>query len=255
MGFNKYYEVEINTQLSDSMFYSDDLIPHNTPFTLIYTVDNNLFTNLISIAGSILFITRNSIYHYQIKKSFYNSWYSKYYCSRGGRSKFVVVPWPISSVFQSKLKQFDSVLHPITAGTRDEFNVTFRKTRSVALAFCKKKANIKTITIDFSSGFYIGAGVTAGGVTSDTPSTVSIFEDIVYSNSPIFQLSNIWVEYAGTLYPFQPYSINFDRTNRSAGDNTTPYISENNQRVYYDYCNFSDQLRDRSGALLSQEQH
>ena len=52
MGFNKYYEVEVNTQLLAPMFQSDDLILPNTPMTLRFTVDNNYFTNLISIAGS-----------------------------------------------------------------------------------------------------------------------------------------------------------------------------------------------------------
>ena len=54
-----------------------------------------------------------------------------------------------------------------------EFNVSFKKNRRVthiALAFCQNKANIKTTTTDFSSG------------------------------CPIFQLSNIRVEYAGIIY-------------------------------------------------------
>jgi len=52
LGFNKYYEVDINTQLMTPLFYSDDLIPPNTPFTLRYTVDPMYHLNLISVAGS-----------------------------------------------------------------------------------------------------------------------------------------------------------------------------------------------------------
>ena len=52
LGFNKYYEVDINTQLMTPLFYSDDLIPPNTPFTLRSTVDPMYYLNLISIAGS-----------------------------------------------------------------------------------------------------------------------------------------------------------------------------------------------------------
>ena len=262
MGFNKYYEVEVNTQLMAPLFYSDDMIPPNTPLTLRYTVDNNFFTNLISIAGSNFsslgapytitklespFPTAGTINTIAIGVVDLNLWLYR-----------VHMPDVVSIPKEINIKQFDSVLHPITAGTHDEFNVSFKKNRRVthiALAFVQKKANIKTTTTDFSSGFCIGAGVTANGVTTDTSSAVAITEDIVYSNSPIFQLSNIRIEYAGAVYPFQPYNINFDHTNRSAGGNVTPYVSGNNQRIYYDYCNFSDQLRDRSGALLSQEQH
>ena len=262
MGFNKYYEVEVNTQLLAPMFYSDDLIPPNTPLTLRYTVDNNFFTNLISIAGSNFSslgtpytITKlesplppaNTVNTIAVGVVDLNLWLYRVHMP-----DIVGIPKEIS------IKQFDSVLHPITAGTHDEFNVSFKKNRRVthiALAFCQNKSNIKTTTTDFSSGFFIGQTVTANGVTTDTRSAISLFEDMVYSNSPIFQLSNIRVEYAGTVYPFQPYTINLDHTNRSAGGNATPNISGNNQRIYYDYCNFSDQLRDRSGALLSQEQH
>ena len=50
--FNKYYEVDINTQLMTPFIYSDNLIPPNTPFTLRYTLDHMYYLNSISIAGS-----------------------------------------------------------------------------------------------------------------------------------------------------------------------------------------------------------
>ena len=52
MGFNKYNEIEINTQCLAPLMYSDDLIPPNTPFSLRFTVDTNCALNIISIAGS-----------------------------------------------------------------------------------------------------------------------------------------------------------------------------------------------------------
>ena len=52
LGYNKYYENEICGQLMSPLFYSDDLIPPNTPISIKYTIDSNYHTNIVSIAGS-----------------------------------------------------------------------------------------------------------------------------------------------------------------------------------------------------------
>ena len=118
-----------------------------------------------------------------------------------------------------------------------------RRITHIACAFVQKKGSLKTSPTDFSSGFYIGAN--AGGV--DTPNAAATTEAIVYSNSPISQLLNIHVEYAGSIYPFQPYTFNFDYT--------TATKSESTYRAFYDFCNFSDGLRDRNGILLTSDQY
>ena len=67
---------------------------------------------------------------------------------------------------------------------------------------------MKCCPSDFSSGFYIGAN--NAGV--DTPNILATTEAMTYSNSPIMQLLNFRIEYAGGVYPFQPYTYNFDYT-------------------------------------------
>ena len=52
MGFNKFNEIEIETQCLVPIMYSDSLIPPNTPFSLRLTVDPLFHMNLINIAGS-----------------------------------------------------------------------------------------------------------------------------------------------------------------------------------------------------------
>ena len=76
----------------------------------------------------------------------------------------------------------------------------------------------------------------------------------MYSNSPIAQLSNIRIEYAGCQYPFQPYTIQMDYTGQNAGGNSSPDLAGSTKRMYYDFVNFSDGLRDRNGVLLDREQ-
>ena len=102
---------------------------------------------------------------------------------------------------------------------------------------------MKSAPTDLSSGFYIGA--INGGV--DTPSAVATTEAIVQSNSPIFQLQNLRVEYAGNVLPYQPYDYNFDFKTGGASKGT--------YRSFYDFCNFSDGLRDRNGILLDASQY
>ena len=59
------------------------------------------------------------------------------------------------------------------------------------------------------------------------------------------------IEYAGTVYPFQPYELDFDFT----GAIDTSKQSKGTFRCLYDYYNFSDGFRDRSGAMLSADQY
>ena len=136
--------------------------PHNRP---LYTIDNNYHTNIISIAGSNVTPlggqnfsiaklengplpptgTRNTIF---VGISDINLWLYRYH-----------MPDVVSIPRNIFVKQFDSVLHAITAGTHDEFNVSFRKNRRIThlcLAFVQKKGQLKTSTTDLSSGFYIG---------------------------------------------------------------------------------------------------
>ena len=103
---------------------------------------------------------------------------------------------------------------------------------------------MKSSPTDLSSGFYIGA-INAG---VDTPSAVATTEALVQSNSPIMQLQNLRIEYAGAVYPYQPYEYNFDFK-------TTGVSSKGTYRSFYDFCNFSDGLRDRNGILLDASQY
>ena len=144
------------------------------------------------------------------------------------------------------MKQYSSTLRAITQGTHDEFNLDLKKNRRVthiACAFVQKKGAMKTSPTDFSSGFYIGSNV--AGI--DTPNATATTEAMVYSNSSIAQLQNIRIEYAGSVYPFQPYNYNFDFT-QSGGSGGT-------YRSYAEMVNFSDALRDRAGHLLDLSQY
>ena len=131
--------------------------------TLRFTVDNNYFTNLISIVGSNVtslgapytitklespFPTAGTINTIAVGVFDLNLWLYHVHMP-----DVVGIPKEIS------IKKFDFVLHPITAGTHDKFNVSFKKNcrvTHIALAFVQRKANLKTTTTtDFSSGFYI----------------------------------------------------------------------------------------------------
>ena len=122
-----------------------------------------------------------------------------------------------------------------------------RQITHIACAFVQKKSQMKTSPTDFSSGYYIGAD-NAG---TDTPAVAATTEAMIYSNSPISQLLNFRIEYAGSVYPFQPYTFNFDSTQYNTN---SQYLSNSTFRAYYDFCNFSDGLRDRNGVLLSADQ-
>ena len=162
----------------------------------------------------------------------------------------VHAPNAVSIPKEIYIKQFTATLHTIT-GTHDEFNVDFKKNRRlthIACAFVQKKGAMKYSPTDLSSGYYIGADSGAG---VDTASAVATTEAIVYSNSPIVQLQNLRVEYAGSVYPFQPYELNFDT--KALID--TSKASKGTYRSFYDFCNFSDGLRDRNGVLLSSDQY
>ena len=54
------------------------------------------------------------------------------------------------------------------------------------------------------------------------------------------------------MYPFQPYAYNFDYTTYNTN---SPFLSNSTYRAYYDFCNFSDGLRDRNGVLLNSSQY
>ena len=263
-NYNMFQEVEINTQLMAPFFYSDDLIPPNTPFTLRFTADNNYHTNLIQIAGSnVCSLPTGGAVNYTISKlsnaSVFTSTNVNGYNTIGvGVIDMnlwlyrVHMPDCVSRIKEIYVKQYTSTLHALTSGTHDEFNIDFKKNRRVthmAMAFVQKKSQLKTTQTDFSSGFYIGAAG-AGGV--DVPAPTATTEAIVYSNSPIAQLSNVRIEYAGTVYPFQPYAYNFDYTTYNTN---SPFLSNSTYRAYYDFCNFSDGLRDRNGVLLNSSQY
>ena len=83
----------------------------------------------------------------------------------------------------------------------------------------------------------------------DTPNAAATTEAIVYSASPNIQLQNIRIEYAGGVYPFQPYDYDFDY--RGVFD--TSKASKGTFRSITDFYNFSDALRDRAGHLMSAE--
>ena len=270
MGFNKYTEIEINTQCLAPMMYSDDLIPPNTPFSLRFTVDPNYYLNLISIAGSnvcslpvaavgppVLAPVNFTITRLTGANTFANPNAGNVntigvgivdmnlWLYRAHMSDAVSIPKEIY------IKQFASTLHAIASGTtHDEFNIDLKKNRRithVACAFVQKKGTMKTSPTDFSSGYYIGA--INGAV--DTPAVGATTEAMVYSNSPIAQLLNIRIEHAGTIHPFQPYNYNFDYTSNAGANN----ISNGTFRSFMDFANFSDGLRDRNGTLLNADQY
>ena len=258
MNFNKYYEIEINTQLLTPLFYSDDLIPPNTEITIKFTVDPNYHYNILQIAGrnvcclptatptnfsigKLTSATSNAgtINNISVGVFDMNMWVYRYH-----------LPNAVSVVKEIGIKQWTSVLHAIVQGTRDEFNIDFKRIRQIthiACAFVQKKGTLKTSPTDFSSGYYIGADNNG----TDTANAAATTEALVYSNSPISQLLNFRIEYAGGVYPFQPYTFNFDS---SAYNTNAPYISNSTYRAYYDFCNFSDGVRDRNGVLLSADQ-
>ena len=259
MNFNKYYEIEIQTQLLAPLFYSDEMIPPNTEILLKFTVDPAYDTNLISIAGSnVLSLPVGNVTPFSIGKLTSAT-------SNAGLINSISVgvvdmnmwvyrvhmPNVVSRVKEINIKQCSSLLHGIVQGTHDEFNVDFKKNRQIthiACAFVQKKSQMKCCPSDFSSGFYVGdnnAGV-------DHAVTTAITEAMIYSQSPIMQLLNFRIEYAGGVYPFQPYTYNFDHTEYNTN---AQYLSNSTFRSYYDMCNFSSGLRDRAGVLLSADQY
>jgi len=255
MGFNKYNEIEIQTQLLAPLMYSDDLIPPNTPLSLRYTVDPMYYLNLIQIVGSNISsfpVAPATPTNFTIGKlTSANS-------NAGSLNNISVgivdmnlwlyqvhMPNVVGIPKEIYIKQFTSTLHAITQGTHDEFVFDCKKNRRIthiACAFVQKKGSIKTSPTDFSSGYYIGAN--NAGV--DTPNAAATTEAKVYSNSPIDQLLNIRIEYAGSVYPFQPYTLNFDTTGATSSGST--------YRSFYDFVNYSDGLRDRNGTLLTSDQ-
>ena len=48
MGFNKYNEIDITSQMFAPICYSDDLIPPNTPFSIRLTTDSSYYLNLLN---------------------------------------------------------------------------------------------------------------------------------------------------------------------------------------------------------------
>ena len=256
MGFNKFNEIDIETQCLTPAMYSDSLIPPNTPFSIRLTVDSMFHLNLINIAGSNIsslpvapatptaftisrLTSANSntgtLNNIGVAIIDANLWLYR-----------VHMPDAVSIPRQIYIKQYSSTLHTIT-GTHDEWNVDFKKMRRlthIALAFVQKKGTMKSAPTDLSSGFYIGA--TNGG--TDTPNAAAVTEAITQSGSPIMQLQNLRIEYAGAVYPYQPYEYNFDFK-------TTGVSSKGTYRSFYDFCNFSDGLRDRNGILLDASQY
>ena len=264
MGFNKYNEIEINTQCLAPMMYSDSLIPPNTPFSLRFTVDSNYHLNVISIAGSnvcSLPTGAGGAIPFVISKLSGATTFANANANNRNTIGVGIVDvnlWlyrihagnAVSIPREIYIKQFTSTLHAIAAGTHDEFNLDLKKNRRIthiACAFVQKKGSMKTTPTDFSSGYYIGA--INGAV--DAPLATAITEEIVYSNSPISQLINLRIEYAGGVYPFQPYNYNFDYTSNAG----VPNLSGGTYRSFMDYCNFSDGLRDRNGTLLTADQY
>jgi hypothetical protein len=259
--FNKYYEVEITTQCLTPFMYSDDLIAPNTPFSLRLTADPFYHLNLINIAGSnVSSLPTGGPVNFTITRltdaTHFASPNANNYNTIGvGIVDInlylyrVHMPNAVSIPKEIYVKNYSSTLHAITSGTHDEFNVDFKKNRRIthiACAFVQKKGSIKCCPTDFSSGFYIGADSGAG---VDTANAAATTEAIVYSASPIVQLQNIRIEYAGSVYPFQPYDYNFDY--RGVIDTTK--ASKGTFRSITDFYNFSDALRDRAGHLMSAE--
>ena len=170
-NFNKYYEVEINTQIMAPIFYSDDLIPPNTPFTIRYTTDNNYHLNAIQLAGSnVCSLPIGGPVNYTISKltsanGFATGNTNGTYQNLIGVGVVDMNLWlyrvhMLNVVNMSKevyVKQYTSTLHPITPGTHDEFNVDFKKNRRVthvACAFVQKKGQLKTTQTELSSGIH-----------------------------------------------------------------------------------------------------
>ena len=239
MEFNKYNEIEINTQCFAPIMYSDNLIPPNTPFTLRLNVDSSYHLNLLNLAGStdcslpavnavdltfgkLSSATSNSGIKNNISVAILDMNLWLYRCHMDDA---VSIPREIY------INNFTSTIKPIT-GTTSEFNVDFKKNRRlthIACAFIHPKNVVKFTPTDFSSGFEM--------------STTT--ENYITDNSPIFQINNLRIEYAGTVYPFIPYDLNFD----FKAEIDTTKNSKGTFRCVYDYFNFSDSLRDRSGSM------
>jgi len=162
----------------------------------------------------------------------------------------VHMPDVVSMSKEINIKPYTSTLRTLTSGTSDEFNVDFKQKRRIthiACAFVQKKGSLKTSPTDFSSGFFNGGNIAGVDVVNNNLST----ESLIYNNSPIAQLFNIRIEYAGAVYPFTPYNFNFDYTPYGAQQG----LSNSTYRSFYDFCNFSDGLRDRNGILLNSDQY
>ena len=255
--FNKFNEVELNSQLMTPLFYSEELIPPKVPINLRFSCNPYYYLDLVNIAGSnVCSLPAGNATNFSLSRlSSANS-------NNGVLNNIGIgivdislwlykirLPSPTVGAKLLGLKQFSSLLHAVPNGTHDEFNVEFKRMRRIthiALAFVQKKASMKCTQTDFSSGYYIG---TAGAGGVDTPNAGATNDAMVYSNSPITQLLNMRVEYGSNVYPITPYTLNFDST----ANMNTPYISNDLYRCYYDMITMSDGLRDRSGHLLSMD--
>ena len=150
MEFNKYQEIDINTQLLAPIMYSDDLIPPNTPFSLRFTVDSNYHLNVLQIAGSnvsslpfgaatpfsIVKLTSATSNAGSINTIGVGIVDMNLYLYRVHMPNVVSIPREIF------VKQYTSTLHAITQGTHDEFNVDFKKKStyySYRMCICTKE--------------------------------------------------------------------------------------------------------------------
>ena len=117
--------------------YSDDLIPPNTSITLKFTVDNNYHLNVLRIAGSsVCSLATGGAINYAISKLVGASTFATPNANNFNTTGVGIVdmnfflrrvhmPNIVSDNSPLRVKQFTSILHPITAGTHDEFNVDF----------------------------------------------------------------------------------------------------------------------------------
>ena len=232
-NFDKSNTNKLNFQLPLPLFYTNDLIyvGSNGKINITFNVDPSWYKNLIQIAGSNETVLGNAYSLTTLASGFAANTINvsitdfKLYIARAH-----VLSVPRSLKLTYHLKQFSTFYAPLTAGTNNNFNFTFKENRRIShivVAFVNATGlSFKYSPSDFSSSYTIinnlETRITGDGMTN---------------------IKKIMLNCGGNIYPYTPYNLE----NVTAGITNTNDLS----RAYYDMIVGTDSIRDRVGSLLN----
>ena len=232
-NFDKSNTNKLNFQLPLPLFYTNDLIyvGSNGKINITFNVDPSWYKNLIQIAGSNATVLGDAYSLTTLASGFAANTINvsitdfKLYIARAH-----VLSVPRSLKLTYHLKQFSTFYAPLTAGTNNNFNFTFKENRRIShivVAFVNATGlSFKYSPSDFSSSYTIlnnlETRITGDGMTN---------------------IKKIMLNFGGNIYPYTPYNLE----NVTAGITNTNDLS----RAYYDMIVGTDSIRDRVGSLLN----